>query len=453
LGFHRATLMSEKFDPYHKWLGIPLKDQPPNHYRLLGICDFEDDPDVIDHAADQRMTHVRSVPSRDKLEVAQKILNKIASARVCLLNPADKEAYDRQLRRQVVVPQAPPAMLPVAQPVPAVPLAEEAASDAMPELASTPVPKATRRQGIPTWQIAAALGIVGTAVVLSVALVIWGIFVARNRELAQTIFEEDNGQTQLRPVPREPDPPSGSARPDSEADDEGASLSPAGRTDSSAASSPSEGNSDPGNGRPEAPPGGKSPDDSSVATEDQEQPSNRGSVAGEDSHTQDASASSSGQQSARIPIPAAAAQQQSLTQFAAVLADKSASQILAIAQSEELVPAARFAFFVRAKETAASAGEVSVALHVVDKMAAEYEVDPMELKTETLSGLSETSEWPTALGDVSRACLSLVDEAMARGNRQLAHQLAEVALSAARRAEDADLAKIATYRLLRLREP
>jgi hypothetical protein len=50
--------MSIAFDPYHKWLGIPVNEQPANHYRLLGIAKFEDDPDVIDAAADQRMAHV-----------------------------------------------------------------------------------------------------------------------------------------------------------------------------------------------------------------------------------------------------------------------------------------------------------------------------------------------------------------------------------------------------------
>lgn len=29
--------MAETCDPYHKWLGIPPKDQPPHNYRLLGI--------------------------------------------------------------------------------------------------------------------------------------------------------------------------------------------------------------------------------------------------------------------------------------------------------------------------------------------------------------------------------------------------------------------------------
>lgn len=46
--------MADSFDPYHKWLGISPKDQPPNHYRLLGIELFEGVPDVIESAADQR---------------------------------------------------------------------------------------------------------------------------------------------------------------------------------------------------------------------------------------------------------------------------------------------------------------------------------------------------------------------------------------------------------------
>ena len=43
------------FDPYHKWLGIPPKDQPPNYYRLLAINLFESDAEVIDTAANRQM--------------------------------------------------------------------------------------------------------------------------------------------------------------------------------------------------------------------------------------------------------------------------------------------------------------------------------------------------------------------------------------------------------------
>ena len=36
--------MSEAFDPYFQWLGIRPADQPPDHYRLLSIPQFESDP-------------------------------------------------------------------------------------------------------------------------------------------------------------------------------------------------------------------------------------------------------------------------------------------------------------------------------------------------------------------------------------------------------------------------
>jgi len=52
--------MAEEFDPYLKWLGIPLKDRPIDHYRLLAIERFESDSEVITNAADQRMAHLKN---------------------------------------------------------------------------------------------------------------------------------------------------------------------------------------------------------------------------------------------------------------------------------------------------------------------------------------------------------------------------------------------------------
>jgi hypothetical protein len=48
----------ESFDPYHKWFGIAPKDQPPNHYRLIGISLYETDADVIDTAANKQMAYL-----------------------------------------------------------------------------------------------------------------------------------------------------------------------------------------------------------------------------------------------------------------------------------------------------------------------------------------------------------------------------------------------------------
>ena len=49
--------MAEEFDPYHKWLGISPKEQPPNPNRLLGVDLFESDKDVIASTADTQMSH------------------------------------------------------------------------------------------------------------------------------------------------------------------------------------------------------------------------------------------------------------------------------------------------------------------------------------------------------------------------------------------------------------
>ncbi len=89
------------FDPYYKWLGIPPEEQPPHHYRLLGIRIFEEDPDVISSAADRQMAHVRSFQTGPNAAVSQTILNEIANARVCLLNRDKKNAYDVFLRREM----------------------------------------------------------------------------------------------------------------------------------------------------------------------------------------------------------------------------------------------------------------------------------------------------------------------------------------------------------------
>jgi hypothetical protein len=89
----------DAFDPYYKWLGIPPAQQPPNLYRLLGLQFFEPNLDVIENAADRQMVHVRSYQLGPHAAESQQLLNEIAAARVVLLDPYKKAAYDDQLRR------------------------------------------------------------------------------------------------------------------------------------------------------------------------------------------------------------------------------------------------------------------------------------------------------------------------------------------------------------------
>ena len=103
--------MSGAFDPYRKWFGIPPEDQPPNHYRLLGIELFECDEEAIDNAATQRMAFVKRFQSGKHAVASQKILNELAAARVCLLDVDRKLQYNQQLRDRLdLTPGAPPPM-------------------------------------------------------------------------------------------------------------------------------------------------------------------------------------------------------------------------------------------------------------------------------------------------------------------------------------------------------
>ena len=65
------------FDPYHIWLGIPAEDQPPSHYRLLGIAELESHPDAIDAAAERRTLFLRTFQTGDQAELAEQVATEI----------------------------------------------------------------------------------------------------------------------------------------------------------------------------------------------------------------------------------------------------------------------------------------------------------------------------------------------------------------------------------------
>ena len=234
--------MQEGFDPYRKWLGIPPAEQPPNHYRLLGVPLFEDDSETISHAADQRMTYVRTLAVGDHIEATQKLLNELATAKVCLLNPDKKAAYDRQLRLPEAAASPPRALVPpgstVAQrrptvpppvpsaraprPAPMVPPKRAAEVDPlplplMPDLPPNsgvpasrirPLPSATRRpkrgptprssaQPLLPW--AAVAGLLAVIVLVTV-----GVVTAFRNQGAGEVVNSDQGQINSQPPENHP---------------------------------------------------------------------------------------------------------------------------------------------------------------------------------------------------------------------------------------------------------
>ena len=101
LPFTSEWHMAEPFDSYYHWLAIPPDEQPPNHYRLLGLKLFEANAGVIDTSADRQMAHVRSFQTGDRAADSQRLLNELATARRVLLDPQKKSAYDSTVKSEL----------------------------------------------------------------------------------------------------------------------------------------------------------------------------------------------------------------------------------------------------------------------------------------------------------------------------------------------------------------
>jgi hypothetical protein len=141
--------MGQAFDPYYNWLGIPEADQPPNYYRLLGLAPLEANPTVIEHAADRVMIHLRTFAAGPHGKDSQRLLNEVATARVCLLDAVRKGRYDADLQARLGL--APTAS---ATRMPPMPRAVGVAN--LPKAAALPTMQSPESRGVPVAAIAEA---------------------------------------------------------------------------------------------------------------------------------------------------------------------------------------------------------------------------------------------------------------------------------------------------------
>ncbi len=92
--------MAEVFDPYLQWLGIHDPQRPPNFYLLTGNELFESDLLVIARAADRQMEQLRYHQTGPHAAEAQRLLQEVIAAKLCLLDPKRKANYDAWLQAQ-----------------------------------------------------------------------------------------------------------------------------------------------------------------------------------------------------------------------------------------------------------------------------------------------------------------------------------------------------------------
>jgi len=86
------------FDAYHKWLGIPPEQQPPHYYQLLGISVNEEDPEVIETAAQRQRAIVEENLHGSHRKAANQLIFEIDEAELTLSSPELREEYNRQVK-------------------------------------------------------------------------------------------------------------------------------------------------------------------------------------------------------------------------------------------------------------------------------------------------------------------------------------------------------------------
>lgn len=89
--------MSSGFNPYHKWLGIPVEKCPPTYYDLLQISVSERDRAVIQMAVERQKTHLEQFRLGKQAKLVDRLKYELDEAELTLLNQEMREEYDQRV--------------------------------------------------------------------------------------------------------------------------------------------------------------------------------------------------------------------------------------------------------------------------------------------------------------------------------------------------------------------
>lgn len=438
--------MSAVFDPYHTWLGIPPQEQPPNHYRLLGIQAFEEKAEVIESAADRQMMHLRSYQSGKHSALSQRLLNEVAAAKLCLLRPATKADYDARLRASLAPSTAPQTPSPQAESSAAIDLGFELPANA---------PHAGKRSASgkrrPWWPAAAA---VAACAVLILALAVK--------------FGGDEKRTAQRPDPKpaaQPNPgkttseePKAKNAPDrsdqtAPPDEKWAKL--AETTMPASAAAPTE-TQNPAAESPSQPVGNAVPEETPPESGPGEEPSESAFSKLEPASAMPPAADPLATR--KLPVPDAAALKSAEKLVKDVFLQESAkkknmAEKLTLAKSclerglqTKDDAAAQFVLLRSAKDTAVEIGDGETALRAVDALTETFEIDALQMKLDALLKCVKMARMPAHYRTILTLLLPVLDEALAKDDFNAARRLAELAVNVSRATKDAALMKTARER-------
>ncbi len=434
--------MSNSFNAYHKWLGIPPDEQPPDHYRLLGIRQFEDDADVISHAADRQMAHLRSLQAGQYRDESQRLLNEISTAKICLLDPQRRADYDAQLKTKPADPSALAKAKPLPQPRSAIADRGPAAAVPLDQIA-TPRPK-----GVPIVSTKRTISRArgrnkrnNLAVILAVAA--GGVVTAGGILFALNSSKSPSGQTALNgTLPGEPakanvDVPM--VEQDRNPLDDAVSDNP---IDQATQTNPTDGSntSDVEQGSqpiatPTAEPDGA---DSPPPQEEEEDAAETEPV--------------------RLPVPDDEARRTALQTVRDIFKSQSekaktpdeqralAEKMLQAALDTNGDPAARYVLLRVARDVAVMAGDAALVVEAVAQLGDAYEIDPLDMEGPALLKAAEAARLPDDRQSFVEVAGDVADEAAAADRFDLSLPLAEAVIAVARPTADIELIKQAVAR-------
>jgi len=411
--------MPERFDPYHRWLGIPPEDQPPNYYVLLGLRPFESEADVIQSAADQRMGHLRTFQTGEHSALSQQLLNEVAAARLCLLSPAKKADYDEKLRAKlakrwgllVAAPLEPKSPAPF----------DFAQQDRQPG-------RVASRAGTDRTKRGLVLGAAGVAGVLVVALLVWALGGGGGGP-------EDRAAKQDVGRPAPPPPPPASPPRGTEAPPAGPETPPTGPEPSSAGPEIPSGPSPPVDSEPT--PGG-TPSESAESPQ-VEHGEASGGPRPEGPPPDVAPPDQAAEPAARLPLPPQADRQRALKDLGEIFEFselKTPREKLDLAgrlrglAGETQKPVERFVLRYKAMELAREGGDAALMLDVVEAIAAEFDVDALGVKQSVLLSFARDATDRRSIGSLVKSGMPVVDEAVAEHRYDAALAITEAMYAA-----------------------
>ncbi|MBI3840162.1 MAG: hypothetical protein HY288_19745 [Planctomycetia bacterium] len=91
--------MTKTLDVYRDWLKISETARPLNHYQLLRLKKFEDDPTKVREHYRAMNVHVRKFATGEFAKQSQDLLNELAKAMLCLTDARRKGEYDASMGR------------------------------------------------------------------------------------------------------------------------------------------------------------------------------------------------------------------------------------------------------------------------------------------------------------------------------------------------------------------